>query len=204
MDFELLSESPQKPVSLLQLFERLLTNRRRQWQIWGEKPPYILALVVLLTVSLELTLGRRLIINIGGGEGLLQHLYGIVLFFLIFESLFMYTASKVASTVGKEGGFLAGMTYLNLSLTPFLVLLPLTILTWAIGDDMAATLRFILILVLFFKVMALWKQSIEHVYKFTSIQSAIVIYVSLALVVLVASFFVYISFFRAISKIITT
>lgn len=204
MDFELLSESPQKPVTLLQFFERLLTNRRRQWQIWGEKPPYLLGLVVLLTVSLEVTLGRRLMDNIGGGEGLLQQLYGTVLFFLIFELLFMYTASKVASTLGKEGIFLAGMTYLNLSLTPFLVLLPITMLTWAIADDMAATLRFILIIALVFKVMALWKQSIEHVYKLTSIQSAIVIYGSLALGAVVASFFVYISFFHAVSKIFTT
>lgn len=203
MDFEILSESPQKPLTLLQFLERLIANRRRQWQLWGEKPPYILALVLLLTVSLEITLSQRLLHNLGGGIGLIQQLYGTIFLILLCETFFVYAASRGAQMVGKEGSFLAAMTYLNLSLTPFLLILPMTVLTWVTGDSTLHMVRLLLIVALSFKVISLWKQSIEHVFKLTAVQSGLVLYAAVGATVVVASLFVYIGLIRTLSNLIS-
>ena len=55
-----------------------------------------------------------------------------------------------------------------------------------------------------FKVLAYWKQAIEHVTKLTSVQSAVVMYMVMGLGVFVSVLFFYVGFIRTITQALSS
>lgn len=198
MDFELLSETPEKPATALDLFERMLTNRPRQWQIWGEHPPYILGFCLLLTSALEMVLSSRLFHNSGGGREVIRHIFGTALLLLMAEVFVLMIATKGAEFVGKKGNFVAGLTYLNMSLSPFLLILPITLACWLVGGPSAGAFRTLAYFVLGLKVLSSWKESVEFTFKFSKVQSGLVMYASMVVAAVLAGLVVYIEIIRSI------
>jgi hypothetical protein len=185
MDFELLSEKPRKP-SLIEDFERLLVNRKWSWARWTQKPPQGLALIILVAVALELTVSSRLLSGNGVSFSLMGGFGGTLLIVTLIELGMALIATQAAEIFGSKGRSGHVLTFFNLSLTPLLLVLPVTVVTYISGR--LAVIRLMLYFLLVVKVLSNWREAIELVYKFTKMQSAIVMYVAsgIACVTLVA------------------
>lgn len=202
VDFELLSESP-RPTNALELLERLLTNRRRQWQLWMENPPHFLGICLLLTVALELAVSVRLFHNQGAGPAFIGQFLGALSLLLLGEVLVLLIASKGGEFVGKKGNFFHGMTFLNLSLTPLLLYLPITLACWLVGGETLPTLRGLALFMLTLKVLSNWKEAVEATYKLSKVQSAIVMYVVFGLTAFVIVLFMYVAFINTVAGVLS-
>lgn len=173
MEFEVLSDHP-KSLSLMEEAERFLTNRKATVLRWVKTPPTRLAVAVFFLVVTELSLGTLLM----GGKGLFR---AFVPQFFVFATLILLVeillaaiaaqAAEIFKTTGSTGHLL---TFFNVGLTPLLLLLPVTMLTWTSRAGVGA--RMFLMALLLVKVVGNWRESLELVYKFSKMQSAIVMY----------------------------
>jgi hypothetical protein len=171
MDFELLSDTPSTPSSLFENFERLLTNRRRQLQLWQEKIPYQLSFFIFFAVAFELAVSHHLLRNSGAGMELLASFSATAVVLFILEWIVVSVAHYVAEFFDKKGSRKATLATLNFGLTPLLLILPVTLLCSVTGK--ADGLRFFLLVFLISKVWINWRESIEFSTKLSRFQSTI-------------------------------
>lgn len=178
MDFEILSEQTRRP-SLFDVFERYLTNRKLALQSWVKNPPHALGWGIFLLVALELVAGNRLLKQTGIGSDAVRQFIALGGTILIVEFLLAVVAAQAAEIFKTTGATFNLITLFNIGLSPLLLLLPVTLLTWLSGAAEGA--RFFLVILFLVKVVGNWRESLELVYKFTRMQSALVLYAASAI-----------------------
>lgn len=195
MDFEILSENP-RPANIIDELERLIAKRKWIWSRWTQKPPQLLAIAVLFAVALELTLSARLVENGGVSMTLLKGFGETLLIVAGVELGLAIITAQAAEIFGKSGKTGALLTFFNLSLTPLLLILPVTVVTYISGR--LAAIRLLLYFILLVKVLGNWRDAMELVYKFSKMQSAIVMYVGSAVAFILLIVAAYVALFNHI------
>src|SRR5258708_35498529 len=97
-------------------------------------PPYERGWGLLILTALELSLASHLVHEQGLSD-LIGSMLRLGLFILVIESVLAKVSQSAARFFGKTGRFYSTLTSLNLSLSPLLLYLPLTLVCWAMGQS---------------------------------------------------------------------
>lgn len=180
MDLHLVSNQPPAPPTLLDSLERLLNTKRRQYlQNHLSNPPHALGYFIFAVVVLEMVLARRLAHGLSLHPGLFPQFIGTALVFLVLEWAFVSVAHTVSHVFNKKGRTWTVLTFFHLGLTPLLLFLPISLLcSFFMGGE---GIRQVAFLILLFKSLAHWREAVDVAFKFTRIQSAIVLYATTGL-----------------------
>ncbi len=168
MEFEILHH-PDAPNNPFDALKRYLQNPRKEMQGWGENPPVLLGVLVLFLVGLELALGQRVASGKGGGTGFYAQLGITTGLLMLLELIVIGAASSVAGLFEKTGKPLVAFTYLNLELLPFLIFLPITIFSSAVGWP--DTVRGLVLVCLVIRVFSRWREVLQLVFRLTRLQT---------------------------------
>lgn len=181
--------------------EKWLTDRRKTLEEWKRTPPYGLGLLVLLLVSLEMAVAYRLTHHIGFDTSLISSVFKTALYFLAFEVSIFLISNSFASIFDKKARMIPVLVSLNIALLPLLLYLPITLYIWASGAS--SGLRVMALLLLMLKVLADWKDVIRTNYRLTGIQTYMLGGVVGGIAYVVLIFFLILSGFSAIVRLIS-
>lgn len=199
MDFEVLSDNP-RSLTLWEELERLLTNRKVALKQWARVPPHGLGWLIFALVVVELTIGSRLVSQRGIDSSIIGQLCGVALGIMLIAMTMAVIASQAAEIFKTHGSTTHLITFFNLGLTPLLLLLPVTLVGWT--SQAGDAVRLFLIILLLVKVVGNWRAALELVYKFTRMQSAIVLYASSSICFVVLLLAGYAIFFNKLASLL--
>jgi len=149
-----------------------ISERKKVLKMWRSHPPHSIGICVLMGVCLEIQLAKRVFFDMGPGPSIFGDFFGILIFIFAAQLFVGYTGHRVAYIFNKRGKFSTVLTFFNLDLLPLLLYLPATLLIMA-GNN-SGGLRFLILLLLVFKVFTNWKDSLEINYSLTRWQSALI------------------------------
>ncbi len=173
MDFEVLSDNP-RSLSLWEEFEKLLSNKKAALKNWARVPPHRLGWTIFFLVVFELTLGSRMLRQRGLDLSIFGQFTAYAVMLLLIAMTLAVIAAQAAEIFKAHGQTTHLITFFNLGLAPLLLLLPVTLISWT--SQAGAGVRLFLIILLIMKVVGNWRDALELTYKFTKMQSAIVLY----------------------------
>lgn len=199
MNFDVETSRP-SPNSVGKLME-FLSDRKTHLHLWRNNPPHSLGWIVLLLVSLELVLARRLFHDLGGSPEVIGNFISTVIIVVFIELIFAFMAHKMANLFDLDGRFSTLLTFLNLNLTPLLLFLPITLMIWVSGGSHA--IRLLLFLLLSLKIFSDWKMAADINYNFKKWQSAVFVATIGFLIYLVIPILLLLGFTSSLSDLLT-
>jgi hypothetical protein len=198
MDFEVLGDDPSHP-HFFQALESYFKDRRRQLQDWDAAPPHYLGVAVLLMGVVEVIFSWRLSNGAGFSRQIVAKGLMAALAVLLAELAIARIGSEVAGFFNKKGKVGTAVTFFNLGLLPLFVVLPLAVAGYArpqlrpwilIGD-----------LFLLTRILGNWRESLEVCFELSKLQSALVLYLTGGLFVLLTVFGLYIGLISSLTQI---
>ena len=159
----------------------LINRRRQQLQDWEAHPPHALGWGIFGLVVLELVLVRRFSYGLGLHPRIFAQLIGTGFLILLLEGLFAKITLEVGGFFHKKGNWKTTWTFLNLSLLPFLLYLPLALLASLGGGHHIG--RTVFLFLLFLKVLDNWKEAIQISNELNRLQSLLVLGITLSMLV---------------------
>ncbi len=201
MDFEVLT-SREGGRNIFHEVADFFKNRRRQLQDWDSNPPHTLGWFVLFLVALELVVAWRMTQSRGFSREIIGQTISIGFFLLVIEMALAKVGQEVGEFFKKKGRFFTTLTFFNISLMPLLLILPIALLNWTLPKF--GLLVLLMVVVLFTKVLANFRESLEISFEFSRLQSALVLYLSSGLITVGVFIAIYISLFSILSDVITT
>ena len=151
------------------LFKFVINPRKT----WLTRPSHKWGFGILVLVAFELSLGMRLKREMGLDISLVGQTISTILVILIIEAIIIQTSAQISSIFEKKASKWNIFTLFHFSLTPFLLILPLTLLLWT--SSRAMLLQSLLILLVGLKTFQNWKAIIEVSFKLKPWQGAIVV-----------------------------